>query len=213
MPPIRVLITAGPTREPIDPVRYISNRSSGKMGYALAWEARKRKARVTLISGPVALPAPSGVKVHFVETAVQMARVVFREAKRADVIIMAAAVADYAPESPKSQKIKKKHPRLSLRLKRTLDILATLGQTKRSTQILVGFAAETRNLRLHARRKLKSKHLDYIVANQVGKRGTGFESNENAAILLGADGARHSFPRMSKRLLARKLLALILPKQ
>jgi len=203
---LRMLITAGPTREPLDPVRYLSNRSSGKMGYALAEAARALGHRVTLISGPVSLESPSGIRRLLVETAAQMQRAVQKESRSADVIIMAAAVVDYAPATKAVQKIKKGKSSLTLRLKRTPDILAELGKRKKSSQCLIGFAAETTDLEAHARRKLRSKNLDFIVANRVGKKGTGFESDHNEALLLARDGARVHFPRMTKQRLARLLM-------
>ncbi len=209
---LRVLITSGPTREPLDPVRFISNRSSGKMGHALVEAARTAGHRVTLVSGPVALPPPRSVALQEVETAEEMRRAVMKAASRADVIIMAAAVADYRPLVKARSKIKKRAAEMLLRLQKTPDILAELGRRKRPGQILVGFAAETENLRRHAARKLKAKNLDYLVANRVGRKDSGFDSDHNRAFLLARDGGTRSFPLMSKTLLAKKLIALICPK-
>jgi phosphopantothenoylcysteine decarboxylase/phosphopantothenate--cysteine ligase len=203
---MRVLITAGPTREPIDPVRFLSNRSSGKMGYALAKAAVAAGHRVTLVSGPVHQPVPRGVRLIPVETARQMRAATLKETRDASLVIMAAAVADYMPATPTRQKIKKNRGLLLLRLKRTPDILAELGKRKPSGQVLVGFAAETSRLLEYARGKLAAKNLDYIVANRVGIPGSGFDSDYNTAVLIGRDGAICRFPRMSKIRLARRLM-------
>ncbi len=210
MPPLRMLITAGPTREPLDPVRFLSNRSSGRMGYALAEAARAAGHRVTLISGPVVLEVPRGVRRLSVETAEEMRRVVLREAKRADLVVMAAAVADYRPVRVAPRKMKKGAAQQVLRLERTPDILAELGRRRRPSQILAGFAAETDHLLLHARAKLRAKNLDFIVANRVGRSDAGFESPNNRATLLDRAGGTRRFPLMTKKQLARRLLAAIL---
>jgi phosphopantothenoylcysteine decarboxylase / phosphopantothenate---cysteine ligase len=205
----RFLITAGPTREAIDPVRFLSNRSSGKMGYALA-TAASQLGKVTLISGPVSLAKPRGVKIIQVESAAQMASAVFRVAPKADVIIQCAAVADYRPARSAKHKIKKSGRSLSLRLMPATDILAELGRKKKAGQILIGFAAETRQLRKNALSKLRRKKLDFIVANPVGKKGAGFDSDRNEAILFGRKGFEKKFPRQSKSKLAVKLIRLFL---
>lgn len=210
MPRWNILITAGPTREPLDPVRFLSNRSSGKMGYALAEAARNAGHRVTLISGPVSLPPPRRIRLLRVETAREMLRATLKEARRARIIIMAAAVADYEPLVVSRQKIKKNSGGLYLRLKKTTDILAELGRRRTRGQLLVGFAAETTQLLRHARVKLESKGADYIVANRVGKRGMGFESDYNAVTILGRDGSSHSLKRMSKKRLAGQLMKFLL---
>lgn len=207
---MRCLVTAGPTREPLDPVRFVSNRSSGRMGYALASEAVRRGCRVTLVSGPVAVPAPRGARLLRVETAEEMRRATVRESRRSDLVIMAAAVADYRPAAPAARKIKKRAVRLSLRLERTPDILAELGRRKPAGQVLVGFAAETHDLLANARAKLARKNLDYIVANPVGRPGSGFESPHNRATLLGREGVVRAFPLLRKEVLARRLLAILL---
>ena len=211
MSPLRILVTAGPTREPVDPVRFLSNRSSGKMGYALAKAAIAAGHRVTLVSGPVSLQPPSHCQFYFVETAADMRTAVLEEAKRADIIIMAAAVADYQSVTIARSKIKKERDYITLRLKKTPDILAELGHCKTSKQLLVGFAAETSHLLVYAKQKLKSKNLDFIIANRVGKgRDVGFESDDNQVILLDRNGHIHPFPCMDKKRLARRLIAQIL---
>jgi phosphopantothenoylcysteine decarboxylase/phosphopantothenate--cysteine ligase len=199
-----VLVTAGPTREPIDPVRYLSNRSSGKMGYALAEEARRRGARVVLISGPVALAPPFGVEVRPVETAVEMREAVLGAAREADAVFMAAAVGDYAP-APAPSKIKKSGATLTLTLEEGSDILAELGRTGGSG-VLVGFAAETENLIANARSKLESKNVDYIVANDVSAPDRGMGSDRNAVTILGRDGGVHEVPLASKGIIAQAIL-------
>jgi phosphopantothenoylcysteine decarboxylase / phosphopantothenate---cysteine ligase len=212
MKKLTVLISAGPTREPIDPVRFLSNRSSGKMGYALAEAALLQQHRVILVSGPVMLTPPSKAQVYQVETAQEMHRTILKYSRRADVVIMAAAVADYTPVKTAKHKIKKKTNYLTLQLKKTPDILAELGRSKPRHQILIGFAAETSNLRKHARAKLDAKNLDFIIANKVGGTGSGFESDYNQAVVLDKKGHSTSFPRMTKRKLAQQLLKLILPR-
>jgi phosphopantothenoylcysteine decarboxylase/phosphopantothenate--cysteine ligase len=177
------------------------------MGYALA-RAAKRYGRVTLVSGPTALAAPSGVKTICVQTAAEMARAVLREARGANVVIQCAAVADFTAV-PRRSKIKKRG-KLTLKLKRTLDIAARLGQRKKRGQILVGFAAETENVKRHALKKLRSKKLDFIVANRVSKNA-GFDSDYNEVILISRDGSSRKLKRESKIRLARKLLPFFLP--
>jgi phosphopantothenoylcysteine decarboxylase / phosphopantothenate---cysteine ligase len=198
-----VVVTAGPTVEDIDPVRFVSNRSSGRMGYRLAEAARDRGARVVLVSGPTALPAPAGVQVVGVRSADEMARAVGDHATGASVVVMAAAVSDYRPAVPAVQKIKKEAGPARLDLVRTPDILRSLGQAK-SGRFLVGFAAETENLLDNARRKRREKNLDLVVANDVSRDGTGFGAEDNAAVLIDAEGERE-LPRMSKRELAEKI--------
>lgn len=212
---MNLLITAGPTRERLDPVRFLSNRSTGKMGYALAAAAAARGHRVVLVSGPTALPEPSGeaggVRTIQVESAAEMAEAVRREAPEAEVIIMAAAVADYRPKTIAAEKIKKKPGDLTLKLERTEDILAGLGQTKRPGQLLVGFAAETNDLLDHARAKLVAKNCDWIVANDISRPDRGFGADTNAVTLLARDGRTLELPLRSKAALAEKILDLILP--
>lgn len=200
-----VLITAGPTREPIDPVRYISNRSSGKMGYALAEAAAARGAEVILISGPVELPAPRGVRRIAVLTAEEMRLRVFENLHGADIVVMCAAVADFRVSQVPRQKIKKTAARLSLELDPTPDILAELGRDK-GARLLIGFAAETENLRQEARRKLETKNCDMIVANLVGGADSGFESDDNEVLLALRTGESIPIPLASKREIAERIL-------
>jgi len=182
-----VIVTAGPTHEPVDAVRYLGNRSSGRMGAALAAAAARRGARVTLVLGPAGLDAPAGVEVVGVETAAEMGAVVGRLFDDADAVVMAAAVADFRPASPRTDKIKKEGGVPTLDLEPTEDILAGLGKRK-SGQVLVGFAAETLDVEAEGRRKLSEKNLDVIVANQVGSPGTGFGSQTNRAAILSRGG-------------------------
>lgn len=202
----RVLVTAGPTREPLDPVRFLSNRSSGKMGYALAEAARLRGANVTLVSGPTALPAPGGVDFVRVETAAQMQDAVRSRAAAADLILAAAAVSDYRPAEFAAQKIKKTAEAPTLPLTPNDDILLGLGREKRAGQTLVGFAAETKDLLDHARRKLAAKNLDWIVANDVTAEGAGFDGDTNVVTLLGRDGREIALPLLTKREVAERIL-------
>lgn len=203
---VPVLITAGPTQEPVDPVRYISNRSSGRMGYALAEEAQARGARVTIIAGPTAVQPPVGVDVVAVTTAAEMHAAVAERLEAARVIVMAAAVADYRPAAPAAEKIKKDAAGRSIELEPTADILKAAGERK-GERILVGFAAETENLAENAARKLRAKHCDFLVANLVGAGagGTGFETDENQGLLLSAAGDAIELPRESKRAMARRI--------
>ena len=200
-----VLITAGPTQEPLDPVRFLSNRSSGKMGYALAAAAAERGARVILVSGPVQLAAPRNVQVVSVHTANEMRTQVFEHLDSATIVIKAAAVADFHLANVPQQKIKKTSARLSLELDPTPDILAELGKNKRGF-LLIGFAAETENLEREARRKLETKNCDMIVANLVGGDDTGFESDQNEVALALRTGEFLKLPRASKRELADEIL-------
>jgi phosphopantothenoylcysteine decarboxylase/phosphopantothenate--cysteine ligase len=182
-----VLITAGPTQEALDPVRYISNRSSGKMGYAIAAAAARRGARVILVSGPVHLTAPLNVEVIPVKTALEMRAAVFHHLEEATIIVKSAAVADYYVANVPEQKRKKTATRLSLELDPTPDILAELGQ-KKGDRLLVGFAAETENLIEEARRKMNVKKCDMVVANLVTNKGLGFESDRNEVEILSRSG-------------------------
>jgi len=204
-----VLITAGPTQEPLDPVRFISNRSSGKMGYALADEAVQRGARVVLVSGPVQLPEPAGVSLVRVRTAVEMRDAVMAQLSEATIIIKAAAVADYHLSRVPPHKIKKTAMRMSLELDPTPDILAQLGQ-KKGDRLLIGFAAETENLTASARAKLESKNCDMVVANLVGQEGTGFESEDNEAILVLRTGETIPLGRAPKREIAGRIFDQVL---
>jgi phosphopantothenoylcysteine decarboxylase/phosphopantothenate--cysteine ligase len=202
-----VLVTAGPTREPLDPVRFLSNRSSGKMGYALAAEAHRRGAKVILVSGPGPLLPPLGVELRPVETAAEMSREVKKSLPRADVLIMAAAVADFRPAGRSEQKIKKQDVPLSLKLVPTEDILGSLGRPAgRSRKVIVGFAAETDNIAANASRKLKEKRLDLIVANDVSREGIGFDSDLNQVLIIGRDGTVFESPTASKREIGRLIM-------
>jgi phosphopantothenoylcysteine decarboxylase/phosphopantothenate--cysteine ligase len=203
-----VLVTAGPTYEPIDPVRYLGNRSSGKMGYALAEAALRRGARVALVSGPVALIPPAAAETVFVETAQQMRTAVLDRWERADIIIMAAAVGDYHVKNPANEKIKRKGP-ISLELEPNADILADLGSLRHAagkhSPVLVGFAAETENLLENARAKLIKKRADVIVLNDVSSAEIGFNSDRNAVTIVTASDAV-AVPEASKLEIAQKIL-------
>ena len=199
-----ILITAGPTQEPLDPVRYLSNRSTGKMGYALAEAAAARGARVILVSGPVALAAPRNVELIPVQTAVEMRKAVMDRLEQSTVIIKAAAVADYHRANPPQQKVKKTAARLSLELDPTPDILAEAGRRK-GDRMLIGFAAETENLVEEARRKLESKNCDMVVANLVSQKGIGFESDENEVTLVLRTGETIPVQRASKSAIAHRI--------
>ena len=194
----RVLITAGPTIEDIDPVRYLTSRSSGKMGYALAQEAQSRGARVTLVSGPTHLEPPAGVEVAPVRSAADMRRAVLAQAGQQDVIVMAAAVSDFTPSRPARHKLKKGSDSLELTLETTTDILLELGKCKKENQFLVGFAAETGSLVDNARFKLKSKNLDLIVANDVSGPDIGFASDSNQVSILDPQGGLRTSDRLPK---------------
>jgi phosphopantothenoylcysteine decarboxylase / phosphopantothenate---cysteine ligase len=199
-----VLITAGPTQEPIDGVRYLSNRSSGKMGYALAEEAAARGARVVLVSGPVSLAAPREVTLVPVRTALEMRQAVMERLGEATIVIKAAAVADYHIPNPPAQKMKKTAARLALDLEPTPDILAEVG-TKKGDRLLIGFAAETGNLMEEARRKMLQKNCDMVVGNLVSQPGTGFESDENEVVLVTRAGETIPVERASKRAIAGRI--------
>lgn len=192
-----ILVTAGPTREPFDPVRFITNYSSGKMGYALAIVGKRRGANVTLISGPSSLPTPRGIKFISVSTAVEMRDAVMDSMEAASVIIKAAAVADYRPHIRMDAKIKKREGEISVRLERNPDIIAEIGR-KKGQRILIGFAVETENLMENARTKLREKNMDIIVANDVTQEGAGFGSDTNIIKILGADGTTEDVPLMNK---------------
>jgi phosphopantothenoylcysteine decarboxylase/phosphopantothenate--cysteine ligase len=203
---VRVLLTAGPTRERIDPVRFISNRSSGKMGFAVAAAARDAGADVVLVAGPVQLPTPRGVRRIDVESALDMLAAVQREVGNADIFISTAAVADYRPARAAPQKIKKNATSLEIELERTVDILATVAAAP-SRPFVVGFAAETENVEQHARGKLLRKNLDMIAANEVGDDKV-FEKDDNALMVLWGGGRRDLGPG-SKSEIARELVSLI----
>jgi phosphopantothenoylcysteine decarboxylase/phosphopantothenate--cysteine ligase len=199
-----VLVTAGPTQEPIDPVRFLSNRSSGKMGYAIAAEAAARGARVILVSGPVSLDAPPGVAVVPVRTAAEMRSAVFDRLAEATIVVKAAAVADYYVPEPAAHKIKKTGAAVSLALAPTPDILAELGQ-KKGDRLLVGFAAETGDVAAEARRKLIAKNCDMVAGNLVGREGTGFGAADNEVVLVLRDGGTVEIPRAPKRVVAGRI--------
>jgi phosphopantothenoylcysteine decarboxylase/phosphopantothenate--cysteine ligase len=200
-----VLVTAGPTVEDIDPVRFVSNRSSGRMGYRIAEAARDRGARVVLVSGPTALAAPPGMEVVPVRSAEAMARAVEQRFASSTVVVAAAAVSDYRPASLAPQKVRKEEGPLTLELVRTPDVLGSLGPRK-GERILVGFAAETEDVVSRARAKLEAKNLDLIVANDVGAPGAGFGGETNAAILLRRDGTKVDVPLVTKREMAERIL-------
>lgn len=204
----KLLVTAGPTREAIDPVRYIGNRSSGKMGFALANAAAQRGAQVTLVTGSVHLPTPAGVKRIDVENAREMDRAVMRNRKGRDAIVMAAAVADYTPASPQADKIKKQRQNgkpLTIELKPTRDILQTVGEENNGA-VLVGFAVETRNGIANAKKKLREKHLDLIVLNDPTQPGAGFGSDTNIVTLIPRKGKPVRLKKMSKFEVAHAIL-------
>ncbi len=200
----RLLITAGPNHEPLDPIRYISNRSSGKMGYALARLGVRRGAEVTLISGPTSLMPPGGARLVSVTTAADMRQAVLKEFPRATAVLMAAAVADYHPEKLAARKIKKSKGPIQINLKPNPDILRELGMRKNG-QILIGFAAETEALVANAKKKLREKRLDLIVANNVTEEGSGFDGDTNVATILDRRGHIHPLPLMSKDELADRI--------
>nr|WP_225589693.1 bifunctional phosphopantothenoylcysteine decarboxylase/phosphopantothenate--cysteine ligase CoaBC [Pseudoxanthomonas sp. PXM01] len=204
---LKVVVSAGPTYEDLDPVRYLGNRSSGKMGFAVAASAARRGARVTLVAGPVHLPTPAGVSRVDVRSAAQMHDAVFASLP-ADIYIGAAAVADYTPREPAANKIKKSSESLALDLVRTPDILAEVAAQTQALKLVVGFAAETNNVAEYARKKLDAKRLDMIVANRVGIADGGFESDQNAMTAYWKDGER-SFASAPKTQLADELIDLI----
>jgi phosphopantothenoylcysteine decarboxylase/phosphopantothenate--cysteine ligase len=200
----RVLVTAGPTREMLDPVRHLTNPSSGKMGYALATVARRRGAEVTLVSGPTSLSPPYGVKEVQVTTAQQMHRAVIEDFPQLDAVVMAAAVCDYRPRVAASEKVKKLAEVEQLELERTEDILLRLGELKEG-QILVGFAAETENLLENAKEKLQQKNLDFIVANDLTADHAGFGSDTNEVVILWPSGELESLPLATKEVIATQI--------
>jgi len=207
-----VLVTAGPTLAPIDPVRYITNRSSGKMGYAIAKEARNRGANVTLVSGPTSLEPPKGIEFVKISTNEEMKNEVLKRFDACDIVVKAAAVADYKPKSYSNQKIKKKEGDLEIALTRDNDILMELGKIK-ETQVLVGFAAERQNLRENALSKLQRKNLDYVVANDITSSDTGFGVEDNKVIIISKDNDEISLEKMSKEKIASNLFDIILKKR
>ena len=206
---MNILITAGPTREALDPVRYLTNRSSGKMGYALAEAARDAGHKVTLISGPVNLSAPDDIELIRIESAKEMFLAVESQISKAAVAIFSAAVADYRPATQATQKIKKSSHRLTLELEKTEDILGSARQVFGFSGILVGFAAETENLIANAQDKLTRKDCDLVIANDVSQIGIGFDSSENAVTLCFPGEKSMPLPKQSKTLLARELIQQI----
>jgi phosphopantothenoylcysteine decarboxylase/phosphopantothenate--cysteine ligase len=203
---VRFLITAGPTREPIDPVRYLSNRSSGKMGYAIAEAAIEAGHEVILISGQVDIDRPGGAAVIPISTSDEMLRAVHQQVRNCDVLVMCAAVADYKPAKVSKRKIKKHGENISLELVPTRDILASLPEDRQ--YLVVGFAAETENLEANARKKLQEKNCDIVVANDVSRADSGMESDENEVTILFRDGEKKIISRAQKRIVARELIKI-----
>ncbi|MGN1385177.1 MAG: bifunctional phosphopantothenoylcysteine decarboxylase/phosphopantothenate--cysteine ligase CoaBC [Bacillus sp. (in: firmicutes)] len=201
----KVLVTAGPTKERIDPVRFITNHSTGKMGYAIAEEAAKMGADVTLVSGEVQLNPPANVNVIKVRSAQDMYEAVIAEYDKQDLVVKSASVADYRPKLVHDQKMKKKDGDLSIELERTIDILKTLGERK-NAQVLVGFAAETENVEEYAKQKLEKKNADMIVANNVSVKGAGFGSDTNIVTMFKRDGSKIELPILSKHDVAKEIL-------
>jgi phosphopantothenoylcysteine decarboxylase / phosphopantothenate---cysteine ligase len=201
---VRFLVTAGGTQEPIDPVRFIGNRSSGKMGFAIAAEAARRGADVTLVTGPTWLADPDRVDVVRIRTAAEMLDAVTARYGDSDVVVKAAAVADFRPSNTAGSKIRKDEGLPTIALERTTDILAELGRTK-TRQLLVGFSAETEDAVARARKKLAAKNLDMIVTNLVGRPGSGFEADTNAVVVIGADGTEQELPLQTKSSIARAI--------
>lgn len=208
----KVIVTAGPTIAPMDPVRFITNRSTGKMGYAIAKEARNRGAEVTLISGPTNLENPRGIDIVKVSTNEEMKNELLKRFNKVDIVIKSAAVADYKPKTYSEQKIKKKEGDFNLALTRDSDILLALGKLK-NNQILVGFAAESQNLEENAKGKLKRKNLDYVVANDITSSDTGFGTEDNRVIIISRDGTKTELEKMSKEKIAGNLFDIILEKR
>jgi phosphopantothenoylcysteine decarboxylase/phosphopantothenate--cysteine ligase len=200
-----ILVTAGPTRENVDPVRYLTNRSSGKMGYAVAEAAARRGAHVILVSGPTSLEAPAGVERIDVRTAEEMHRAVLDKVASCSIAIFAAAVSDYRPAEPNGQKIKRNTESFTLSLEPTPDILGSVARNK-GDRFLVGFAAETDHVAENARKKLASKNADLIVANDVTAEGAGFDIDTNIVTLFARDGRDLALPRMSKSEVAQRIL-------
>lgn len=207
----KVLITAGPTQEPVDPVRYFTNKSSGKMGYALAEIARDFGAKVTLVSGPTTLEAPAEIEVIHITTAAEMYQEVLSKYDEMDIVIKAAAVADYRPKITYQEKLKKQNDELKIEMERTTDILFALGQRKKH-QLLVGFAAETEHVEEHALTKLKKKNLDFIVANNVKQEGAGFGVDTNIVTIYSANGSATQLPLLTKHETAKMIFREILRK-
>jgi phosphopantothenoylcysteine decarboxylase/phosphopantothenate--cysteine ligase len=204
---VRFLLTAGPTREPIDPVRYLSNRSSGKMGYAIAEAAIQAGHDVVLISGPVDVDPPRGADLISISTSDEMFDAVHKRVRECDVLVMCAAVADYKPRQVSKNKIKKRDANLSLELVPTRDILASLPKQDRP-YLVVGFAAETENIEANAQRKLQEKNCDVVVANDVSRPDSGIESDENEVTILLRAGKMKTISRAPKKIVARELIKI-----
>jgi phosphopantothenoylcysteine decarboxylase/phosphopantothenate--cysteine ligase len=204
---VRFVVTAGPTREAIDPVRFISNRSSGKMGYAIADAALAKNHEVTLISGPASIAPPRGARIISITTSDELYAAVHRAIRDCDVLVMCAAVADYKPASVSSRKMKKRKTAFALKLIPTRDILTSL--PKRRRYLVVGFAAETHDLKIHAQKKLRAKNCDAIVANDVSGSETGMESDENEVTIFFRNGESKRISRAPKKNIARELVKII----
>ncbi len=205
---LNILVTAGPTQEPIDPVRFISNRSTGTMGFSIAQAAKKRWHKVILISGPTVLPKPKGIEFFSVETAQQMRTQILKNTSKADVIVMAAAVSDYRPRHIAAQKIKKNKPTLNLGLIKNNDILKELGRVKKN-KILVGFALETEHLYKNAVKKLKEKRLDIIIANKLSKKQNIFGKNKTSVLIIDKDGNKEYLYDTKKEKIAEEIVRKI----
>ncbi len=208
----KVVVSAGPTRERIDPVRYLTNFSSGKMGYAMAVAAQKLGAETILVSGPVSLTPPTGVQLIAVESAEEMLQAILKEYDDTDIVVKAAAVADYRPKNRHSQKMKKQPGEANIELERTTDILLTLGENKKN-QLLIGFAAETNDVLNYAKGKLEKKNADYIIANDVSKTDRGFGADSNTVTLVGKENFQEFFDSLPKEELAIKLFESILKRE
>jgi phosphopantothenoylcysteine decarboxylase/phosphopantothenate--cysteine ligase len=204
---VRFVVTAGPTREAIDPVRFISNRSSGKMGYAIAEAALAKKHEVTLISGPVSIAPPRGAKNVSITTSDELHGAVHRAIRECDVLVMCAAVSDYKPSKISARKMKKRKTAFALKLVPTRDVLSSL--SKRRRYLVVGFAAETHDLKQNARKKLRAKNCDAIVANDVSGSETGMESDENEVTIFFRNGESKKISRASKKIIGRELVKII----
>ena len=205
---MRFVVTAGPTREPLDPVRFLSNRSSGKMGYALAEAATAAGHDVTLISGPASIAPPETGQFVSITTSDELYDAVHRATRNCDALVMCAAVSDYKPATVELRKMKKRKTPFALELIPTRDILASLPKEKRS-YLVVGFAAETHELETNALKKLRAKNCDLIVANDVSRNDSGMESDENAVTIFFRDGDSKTIPRASKKIIARELVKII----
>jgi phosphopantothenoylcysteine decarboxylase/phosphopantothenate--cysteine ligase len=205
---VRFVVTAGPTREAIDPVRFISNRSSGKMGYAIAEAARARGHEVTLISGPASVAPPPGTQLISITTSDELYDAVHRAVPACDVLVMCAAVSDYKPAATSKQKLKKRRAPFALKLIPTNDVLASLPKENRR-YLVVGFAAETHDLRINAQKKLRTKKCDVIVANDVSRSDAGMESDENEVVIFFRNGESQKISRTSKKNIARELVKII----